>query len=126
MYAAVQAGTADDLVIQHAPLVKRIAYHLMGRLPDAVQLDDLIQSGMLGLLEAIKNYDAGQGASFETYAGIRIRGRPRRIASRKVRAPQGRVVGNAHRPKGQGKCHREQTANGRDLDPGTGKGETAR
>lgn len=74
MYAAVQAGTADDLVIQHAPLVKRIAYHLMGRLPDAVQLDDLIQSGMLGLLEAIKNYDAGQGASFETYAGIRVRG----------------------------------------------------
>lgn len=74
MYAAVQAGTTDDLVIQHAPLVKRIAYHLMGRLPDTVQLDDLIQSGMLGLLEAIKNYDSGQGASFETFAGIRIRG----------------------------------------------------
>ena len=74
MYAAVQAGTTEDWVIQHAPLVKRIAYHLMGRLPDTVQLDDLIQSGMLGLLEAIKNYDAGQGASFETYAGIRIRG----------------------------------------------------
>jgi len=74
MYAAVQANTTNDLVVQHAPLVKRIAYHLMGRLPDTVQLDDLIQSGMLGLLEAIKHYDAGQGASFETYAGIRIRG----------------------------------------------------
>ncbi len=74
MYAAVQANAKNDLVLQHAPLVKRIAYHLMGRLPDTVQLDDLIQSGMLGLLEAIKHYDAGQGASFDTYAGIRIRG----------------------------------------------------
>lgn len=74
MYAAMQAGSTDDLVAQHVPLVKRIAYHLMGRLPDTVQIDDLIQSGMLGLLEAIKHYDAGQGASFETYAGIRIRG----------------------------------------------------
>lgn len=74
MYAAVQAGNLDSLVIQHAPLVKRIAYHLMGRLPDTVQIDDMIQSGMLGLLEALKHYDASQGASFETYAGIRIRG----------------------------------------------------
>lgn len=74
MYAAVQAGNTDEIVNQQTPLVKRIAYHLMGRLPDAVQIDDLIQSGMLGLLEAIKHYDASQGASFETYAGIRIRG----------------------------------------------------
>lgn len=74
MYAAVQADATNDLVVLHLPLVKRIACHLMGRLPDTVQLDDLIQSGMLGLLEAIKNYDVSQGASFETYAGIRIRG----------------------------------------------------
>jgi RNA polymerase sigma factor for flagellar operon FliA len=74
MYAAMQAGDTPDQVVQHAPLVKRIAYHLMGRLPDTVQIDDLIQAGMLGLLEAIKHYDASQGASFETYAGIRIRG----------------------------------------------------
>jgi RNA polymerase sigma factor for flagellar operon FliA len=39
-----------------------------------VQSDDLIQAGMIGLLEAARNYDATQGASFETYAGIRIRG----------------------------------------------------
>ena len=74
MYAAMQAGDTPDQVAQHVPLVKRIAYHLMGRLPDTVQIDDLIQAGMLGLLEAIKHYDASQGASFETYAGIRIRG----------------------------------------------------
>lgn len=74
MYATVQTGSSDDLVIQHVPLVKRIAFHLMGRLPDSVQVDDLIQAGMLGLLEAVKNYDVSQGASFDTYAGIRIRG----------------------------------------------------
>ncbi len=65
---------SDDLVEQYAPLVKRIAYHLLGRLPEHIQADDLIQAGMIGLLEAARNYRDGQGASFETYAGIRIRG----------------------------------------------------
>lgn len=74
MYTSVQSGGTDQLVMLHAPLVKRIAYHLLNRLPDSVQVDDLIQAGMLGLLESIKNFDATQGASFETYAGIRIRG----------------------------------------------------
>jgi len=73
-YAAVQAQDSDALVMQHAPLVKRIAYHLMNRLPPNVQADDLIQAGMIGLLEASRNYDPSQGASFETYAGIRVRG----------------------------------------------------
>lgn len=63
-----------DLIEQHAPMVKRIAYHLLGRLPKSVMLEDLIQAGMIGLLEAASNYDASKGASFETYAGIRIRG----------------------------------------------------
>src|SRR4029078_11677322 len=57
-----------------AELVKRIAYHLAGRLPASVEVADLIQAGMLGLLEAAANYTADRGASFETYAGIRIRG----------------------------------------------------
>lgn len=65
---------SDDLLCKHAPLVKRIAYHLLSRLPPSVQMDDLVQAGMIGLLEASRNYDATQGASFETYAGIRIRG----------------------------------------------------
>ena len=60
--------------MRHAELVKRIAYHLAGRLPASVEVDDLIQAGMLGLLEAAANYSEGRGASFETYAGIRIRG----------------------------------------------------
>jgi len=74
-YQAVQQqGDLDDLVNKHAGLVKRIAYHLMNRLPPSVQSEDLIQAGMMGLLEAGRNYDSNQGASFETYAGIRIRG----------------------------------------------------
>ena len=68
------AANADALVMRHAELVKRIAYHLAGRLPASVEVDDLIQAGMLGLLEAAANYTADRGASFETYAGIRIRG----------------------------------------------------
>ena len=58
----------------YSHLVKRIAHHLLARLPDNVQLDDLIQAGMVGLIEATSKYDASKGASFETYAGIRIRG----------------------------------------------------
>lgn len=66
--------TQDLLIKTHALLVKRIAYHLLGRLPQTIQLDDLVQAGMLGLLEAASHYDETKGASFETYAGIRIRG----------------------------------------------------
>ncbi len=65
---------ADRLVRQHAELVKRIAYHLCARLPPSVEVDDLIQAGMLGLLEAAGHFTEGKGATFETFAGIRIRG----------------------------------------------------
>lgn len=64
----------DDVVDRYAPLVKRIAHHLLLRMPASVQIDDLIQSGMIGLIEAARKYDVSKGASFETYAGIRIRG----------------------------------------------------
>lgn len=74
MYNDVQIQRADDLIRNHAPLVKRIAHHLLARLPASVQLDDLIQAGMIGLLEASRKYEVSKGASFETYAGIRIRG----------------------------------------------------
>lgn len=74
MYNDVEARTGDQLVVKHAPLVKKIAHHLMARLPASVQVDDLIQAGMIGLLEAAKKYESSKGAAFETYAGIRIRG----------------------------------------------------
>ncbi|GGO67469.1 RNA polymerase sigma factor FliA [Bowmanella pacifica] len=69
-----QFDSKTKLVEQHASLVKRIAHHLMARLPASVLVDDLIQAGMIGLLEAAKNFDGSKGASFETFAGIRIRG----------------------------------------------------
>lgn len=73
-YSEIETLSQEKLVKQYAPMVKRIAHHLLARLPSSVQFDDLLQAGMIGLLEASKNYDASKGASFETYAGIRIRG----------------------------------------------------
>ncbi|WP_163833156.1 RNA polymerase sigma factor FliA [Spartinivicinus ruber] len=64
----------QQLIEQYTGLVKRIAHHLAARLPSQVQLDDLLQAGMIGLLEAAKKYDGSKGATFETYAGIRVRG----------------------------------------------------
>ncbi len=64
----------EQYVAQYAPLVKRIAHHLAARLPSSVQVDDLIQAGLIGLLDAIGHYDQAQGAQFETYATQRIRG----------------------------------------------------
>jgi RNA polymerase sigma factor for flagellar operon FliA len=64
----------EALVLRHADLVKRIAYHLVSRMPPSVEVDDLIQAGMIGLLDAARHYTASKGANFETYAGIRIRG----------------------------------------------------
>jgi len=75
-YEQVQKQATNEVLEleQYLPLVKRIAYHLKGRLPDSVFVDDLIQSGIVGLIEAMKKFNSNQGASFETYAGIRIRG----------------------------------------------------
>ncbi len=73
-YATVQKGELEQQLVEHMPLVKRLAHHLSARLPSSVQMDDLFQAGMIGLLEAINKYDASQGAQFTTYATIRIRG----------------------------------------------------
>lgn len=64
----------QQLLLDTAPLVKRIAHHLMARLPSHIDVDDLIQAGMIGLVEASSKFDGTKGASFSTYAGIRIRG----------------------------------------------------
>lgn len=73
-HSRIESLSHESVVEQYADLVKRIAHHLMGRLPKHVLLDDLIQAGMMGLLDAANKYDQSKGASFETYAGIRIRG----------------------------------------------------
>jgi RNA polymerase sigma factor for flagellar operon FliA len=76
-YKAMNAAglpPADELVLKHGELVKRIAYHVVSRLPSHIEVDDLIQAGMIGLLNAAQNFTPTKGANFETYAGIRIRG----------------------------------------------------
>ena len=73
-YRRCALGPPAELVEQHASLVRRIAVHLAARLPASVEIDDLCQAGMIGLLEAARSFDPQGGASFETFAGIRIRG----------------------------------------------------
>lgn len=68
------SGGIGPLTNDHIDLVKRIAYRLVSGLPESVQVEDLIQAGMLGLLEAQERYSNDEGASFTTFAGIRIRG----------------------------------------------------
>ncbi|MEI2417578.1 RNA polymerase sigma factor FliA [Orrella sp. JC864] len=64
----------DSLVVQHTPLVRRLALQLLARLPASVELDDLVQAGMIGLLDAARRYRLLPQAQFETYATARIRG----------------------------------------------------
>ncbi len=64
----------DELVLAHLGLVKRVAIHLKARVPAFMELDELIQVGMLGLLEASKAYDPAKGVEFENFAHSRVRG----------------------------------------------------
>ena len=74
MYNAAGQPDKEQLVQRFVPLVKRIAHHLMARLPASVMFDDLFQNGMIGLLDAMERFEEGQGAQFETYATQRIKG----------------------------------------------------
>ena len=67
-------SSQDEQITKYAPLVKRIAYHMMARLPASVEVDDLIQVGLIGLMDAVGRFDGTQGAQFESYATQRIRG----------------------------------------------------
>jgi len=64
----------EAIILQHMALVKRTAVYLRPRVPDYIELNDMVQLGIIGLLEAEKTYDVSQGISFEAYAKIRIRG----------------------------------------------------
>lgn len=74
MYTPNGLNDKEECLREYAPLVKRIAHHMMLKLPGSVEVDDLIQSGMMGLLDAASRYDELRGAQFETYAAQRIRG----------------------------------------------------
>lgn len=74
MYTPTGLNDKEQCLREFAPLVKRIAHHLKAKLPGSVEVDDMIQAGMMGLLEAANRYDELRGAQFETYAAQRIRG----------------------------------------------------
>ncbi|WP_410497425.1 RNA polymerase sigma factor FliA [Chitinibacter sp. S2-10] len=74
LYRSTQSTSEEDRVKQHAALVRKIAYHMMSRLPASVEVDDLIQVGLMGLMEAARNFDEEAGVQFETFASQRIRG----------------------------------------------------
>ncbi len=74
MYNANGKTDRNNLLTEHAPLVKKLAYQMKARLPPSVEVDDLVQAGMIGLLDAVNRYEETHGAQFETYAVQRIRG----------------------------------------------------
>ena len=69
-----QPTDSDALIEAYAPVVKYVAQRLACRLPDWICLDDLISTGVLGLMDAIEKYDPTRGTTFKTYAELRIRG----------------------------------------------------
>ena len=69
-----EPGGENSAVLQHIGLVHKTALHIKARLPDYVELEELVQIGMVGLLEAAKSFDASQGADLGTFASKRIRG----------------------------------------------------
>ena len=74
MYTAKGTLDREDQLRKYSPLVRRLAHHMIAKLPPSVELDDLIQVGMIGLTEAISRYEPSQGVQFETFASQRIRG----------------------------------------------------
>jgi RNA polymerase sigma factor for flagellar operon FliA len=65
---------SDALIMKYAPLIKYIATRIASRLPMHIEIQDLINSGVLGLMDAIEKFDPDKGVKFETYAEYRIKG----------------------------------------------------
>lgn len=103
MYTAKGQLDRDALIRQYSPLVRRLAHHMMAKLPPSVQVDDLIQVGLIGLSEALTRFEATQGVQFETFATQRIRGamidelRENDWMSRGSRKSQKEIEGALHR-----------------------------
>lgn len=74
MYTETGTINKEEFITEFTPLVKRIAYHMMTKLPASVQVEDLVQAGMMGLLDAVNRYEGSYGRQFESYAAQRIRG----------------------------------------------------
>jgi len=74
MYKSIDVLDKEAAIEKFSPLVKRMAHHMLAKLPPSVQLDDIIQAGLIGLMDAINRYQDNHGTQFETYATHRIRG----------------------------------------------------
>ena len=74
MYTTKGQLNREDMLRQYVPLVRRLAHHMIAKLPPSVEVDDLIQVGMMGLSEALSRFESNQGVQFETFATQRIRG----------------------------------------------------
>ena len=74
MYTATGRLDANAMLKQYSPLVRRLAHQMIAKLPANVEIDDLIQVGMIGLHDAFSRFDTEQGVQFETFATQRIRG----------------------------------------------------
>jgi RNA polymerase sigma factor for flagellar operon FliA len=74
MYTATGQVDVEQRITDFAPLVRRMAHHLAAKLPSSVDVDDIIQAGLIGLMDAANRFEASQGNQFETYASQRIRG----------------------------------------------------
>lgn len=100
MQAVLESFESQPLIERFAPMVKRLARQLAAKLPASVELDDIVQAGMIGLMDAARRYKADQGAQFETFATQRVRGamldelRQNDWAPRTVRRTQ-RAIDNA-------------------------------
>lgn len=103
MYTPFGLSDKEECLKTYAPLVKRIAHHMMVKLPSSVDVDDIIQAGMMGLLDAAGRYDELRGAQFETFAAQRIRGamldelRGADWLPRSLRRDMRRIEGAIHR-----------------------------
>ncbi|HEY1394242.1 MAG TPA: RNA polymerase sigma factor FliA [Methylibium sp.] len=74
MYTAKGRLDINAMLQQYSPLVRRLAHQMIAKLPANVEIDDLIQVGMIGLSDALSRFDTAQGVQFETFATQRIRG----------------------------------------------------
>jgi RNA polymerase sigma factor for flagellar operon FliA len=74
MYTAQGTLDRQSAIERYGPMVRRMASQLIGRLPANVEIDDLVQAGMIGLFDAMTRYESDRGAQFETFATQRVRG----------------------------------------------------
>lgn len=101
------AVDVEAFVREHAPLVRRLAHQMIAKLPANVELDDMIQAGMMGLMDAASRFEVSQGTQFEVYAAQRIRGamldelRANDWMPRSARKSQRDIEGAVHRLEGR-------------------------